>query len=248
MTHISRLGNFAKSFVMRQFVILFSLFTFFLIILSNEGCKKVSDDFFDELDSTLYTADSSLIIDSVLVDTSKVEEIESPIYTGQGMPSADLFTLHYPAYGKHLPGGGVTDAQLANLAGGLVKHNLDQGFWGNNTCALRLSHALNLSGAKIPKIIGQTSSAANADQYIFRVKTMRKYLLETYGEPSIVGSTKEEFLGHSGIVIFDTGNLWSDATGHATFFDGDRVLGGNYAHIEGYYFENAAQIMMWEAN
>ena len=104
-----------------------------------------------------------------------------------------------------------------------------------------------MSGQAIPYIERETSSGGNGFKYIFRVKTMLDYLNETFGEPTIVGTTKAEFLGHKGIIVFDTGDLWSDATGHSSIFDGHKVLGGNYAGQPGYYFNNSIKIMLWEA-
>jgi len=164
------------------------------------------------------------------------------------IPPADLLIENYLQYGTHLPGGGVSDSEFANIVGGLVKVNIDAGYFGNNTCAMRLSHTINMSGHTIPYIEGQTSSGGNGFKYIFRVKTMMDYFRQTFGEPTIVSIDELDFKGHQGIIVFETGDLWTDATGHSTIYDGDKVLGGNYAGEPGYYFDNAVNIMMWEAN
>ncbi len=177
----------------------------------------------------------------------KVVLHDSVIVSYQTLPSASALIANYPEYGKHLPDSGMSDQEFADMVGGLVKLNLDAGYWGNNTCALKLSHTINLSGHPMPFMSNETSSADNGYVYVFRVKTMKEYLIQAYGEPTIVGKNKDEFIGHKGIILFETGNLWNDATGHSTVFNGDRVLGGNYAHIPGYYFNNALKVMLWEA-
>ncbi len=151
---------------------------------------------------------------------------------------------YYLAYGIDYSGGGISDSQFGNIVGGKVKSNIDAGTF-SNTCALRVSHTLNMNGDKIPYIKNLTSSGANGDKYIFRVLVLESYMRRTYGPPTIVSKDLKDFIGHKGIIIFDTRGLWGDASGHSTLFDGNNRLGGNYKLD--FYFKNSNKVMLWEA-
>ncbi len=143
-------------------------------------------------------------------------------------PFGDL-EINYPKYGGDYPSGGINNEEFGNAVGGKVEQNIDQGIF-SNTCACRVSHTLNESGAKIPYIKGQTSSSEGKTAwYIFRVVALEKHLTATYGPPSVISSDLSHFEGHTGIIIYDTRGTWSDATGHATLWDGSNRLGGNYS-------------------
>ena len=168
------------------------------------------------------------------------------------LPTFSELESGYLKYGRDYPGGGVTSQQFGNIVGGKVQANIQSGVF-TNTCALRVSHALNscnarppFIGHKIPRISGQTSSAANGDWYIFRVKALHTYMLNTYGPPSLSSSNPSDFAGRKGIIMYDMGNFWSDATGHFTLYNDSRRLGGNYKHS--YYLKNGVQAHLWETN
>lgn len=155
---------------------------------------------------------------------------------GADLPLFSDLEKNYPKYGADYQGGGISNEQFGNIVGGRVEQNIDAGIF-TNTCACRVSHSLNLAGAKIPHIQGQTSS--NEDKttwYIFRVTQLEKYLTDTYGPPNVISSDINNFTGYKGIIIFDTEGLWSDATGHGTLWDGSNRLGGNYS--PNYYLSN----------
>ena len=162
--------------------------------------------------------------------------------TGDDLPSFSTLESNYLKYGRDYPGGGVTDEQFGNLVGGKVETNIDGGFF-NNTCACRVSHSLNESGDLIPYISGQTSSAANGNKYIFRVTQMEKYLTAKYGQPNVISTDMSNFVGHRGIILWDTRGTWSDATGHTTLWDGSNRLGGNYSPQ--FYFNNSNRALLW---
>ncbi|MCM1981745.1 T6SS effector amidase Tae4 family protein [Lyngbya confervoides] len=110
----------------------------------------------------------------------------------------------------------------------------------NNTCALRVSRALNYSDAPIPFIPRETISGSDKLWYIFRVKDMEKYLTKKYGAPEIVseGTAILKFLGKKGIIIFDTQGAWSDATGHVDLWNGASCIGKCY-------FREAKSVKLW---
>ena len=131
-----------------------------------------------------------------------------------------------PPFLSLLPGYPTDDQQsLKQSIGGKV--NAD---WITNTCAIRISAALNGCGA--PHLIPPPDNAhglsvisgASGRWFAYRVTELSKYLRVVYGAPSrIVSGTPEEMMtrlaGKSGIIQFDVSG-WSDATGHLDLWDG----------------------------
>ena len=111
------------------------------------------------------------------------------------------------------------------LVGGKVLINARAGTF-ENSCAIRLSHALNKSGDLIPFISGKTSSGKNPPKwwYIFRVKDMKDYLEGKYGQPTVYSNRKRfEKCAPKGILVLDVPG-WTDASGHATLWDGTTTI------------------------
>ena len=110
------------------------------------------------------------------------------------------------------------------LIGGKVLLNAQSGIF-NNSCAIRLSHALNKTGELIPYINEQTSSGKNPPKwwYIYRVKQMKSYLTQKYGAP-VVYKRRDKFVkcAPKGILLLEA--VWSDASGHATLWDGKNTI------------------------
>jgi len=128
--------------------------------------------------------------------------------------------------------------------GGYVEINgnlpLDQGRW-TNACTIRLSHMLLKAGHRIPQRFGITSSAANKDQYIYRLSDMEDYLVEILGEPDFKitdGSARWWDLPHTpGIVLIDFPGH-NSFTGHTTVWNGAGTVDGS--DITG------DQVLFWE--
>jgi len=163
-------------------------------------------------------------------------------------PFSDL-EKHYLKYGIDYVGGGVNSLEFAKTVGGKVQFNIElyektkdtsnpQGF--SNTCALRISHTLNENKHFLPGKPYVASSSAKKKWYIFRVLQLEKYLTKNYGKPDI------EVKKQGGNIIFDTRGTWSDATGHATLWNGRKRLGGNYE--SDFYFEKSNVVKLWKAN
>ena len=89
----------------------------------------------------------------------------------------------------------------------------------NNTCAIRLSKALNDAGLTIPKTEG-TYSGANDKNYFIAVKSMVKYLISTYGTPVMANSKLSDF--RTGI-FYQSNCGWNDATGHLDILYNNKV-------------------------
>lgn len=121
-----------------------------------------------------------------------------------------------------------------------------------NTCAMRLSKALNgCPGHEIPKRVGlETVRGVNGKRYAIRVREMKTYLKLRYLTPdqTINATTKgvidnSAIKGLQGVIAFDVSG-WGDASGHFTLWDGQKLL---YAGSHDYFhlydeFENGKAI------
>ena len=114
--------------------------------------------------------------------------------------------------------------------------------WITNTCTVRLSRALNYSGAPIRHGMHGMLTVSGGDHkwYGIRVKEMAVYLEKTYGAPSFkaTGDLKSACMGKKGIIRFVV-NGWSDATGHFDIWNF-----GSIRHHE--YFAQASEVYIWE--
>lgn len=116
---------------------------------------------------------------------------------------------------------------LYEMLGGTVEKNINVPGFGpkGNTCASRMSVALNKGGAPINRSLAlsvkaRSISAADNSQIIFNVADLRNYLRLTLGEPQIDSDSPfdSEFRGKKGIIAFSVN--WSDATGHIALWNG----------------------------
>lgn len=120
---------------------------------------------------------------------------------------------------------GKTVSGVGTKIGGKVDYNINVVPKGKgrfeNACAIRLSYVLNKTGTKIPYLSGQTVSGKNGGWYIYKVKTLISYLRKVFGEPdfTFANPTASTLAKHKGILVFEV-DTWSDATGHATIWDG----------------------------
>ena len=127
-----------------------------------------------------------------------------------------------------------------DFIGGKVNENRD---FFKNSCAIRLSHALNKSGLLIPFIPGETSSGTGPNGetwwYIPRLDDMSQYLSSQFGKPQ--SFTPEQFKKNknSGVVIFQI--PWNDATGHVDLWDGSNTIDGHNDYIG-----KSKRILFWK--
>ncbi len=208
-------------------------FAFVFLLLSYSGCKK---------EEKLPIEPTKLsLIDAYNIDTATLVKYQS------ALPGFTTLYNFYPQYGPHLLNGGVTDAHFSEMVGGYYKLNVDSGIF-QNSCASRVSYVLNKSGEHIPYMKDTTSSGENGYKYIFRVQGLKTYLENTYGPAQIIDTNITSFLGYKGIIIFETGSLWSDASGHATLWNLEQPLGGNYVEDPHFYFKHSECVSLWVAN
>lgn len=133
-----------------------------------------------------------------------------------------------PAYGllrAFYLAGKYTSTQVGELIGGRVQQNLvdpDQPAY-RNTCALRVSRALNFSGAVIRGVPGvrMSSGRGRALWYIYSVRDMKVYLKHRYGPPAVERTGKSngdvspaDFSGKHGIILFEDYHvdLWNGSS------------------------------------
>lgn len=114
-----------------------------------------------------------------------------------------------------------------------------------NTCATRMSYALNRAGLKLPKAPNGGSIIGDDNlHYWIRVAQLSKKLFDHFGKPDFqlkhepIERLREDLVGKrlqatraflstvagkKGIIVFDVTG-WSDATGHFTLWDGKDLL------------------------
>lgn len=134
----------------------------------------------------------------------------------------------------------LTTQELADELGGKVETNIETNPAAfGNTCAIRISHALNGSGhlvpySKSPRVI----SDKDKRWYIYSVDELSAYLSKTYGPPFAPPKREaSSFSGMRGIILFRGGI--TGATGHADLWNG--------FSCEGTCYFGALRIEFWEA-
>lgn len=140
------------------------------------------------------------------------------------------------------------DGDLASVGekiGGKVKYNIDLGesdplLGFTNGCAIRMSYVLNHVGIRIPYMEGKVSSGAHGKWYLFRVRDLISFLSYKFGDPDkvIANPNPSDLKNRKGLLIFDV-DVWSDATGHVTLWDG-------IICSDSCYFPQARQASFWE--
>lgn len=137
------------------------------------------------------------------------------------------------------PLGGMEDVK--KRIGGKV----DAG-WIHNTCAIRMSRALNYGGLPIPRGEGlSVISGADKLWYAYRVKELSRWLRKQLGKPDFAvtlsqGSqtAPDAIIGKSGILVIEAN--WSDATGHFTLWHETACVDDSW------YFPVATSVRFWE--
>ena len=103
-----------------------------------------------------------------------------------------------------------------------------------NTCAIRMSRALNYSGYPLPHNHPGLTTVSGTDKkwYAFRMQELKKYLITRFGPPSLSvtkgpmsGVDRSKFAGKKGIIAFDivfpaNPGEHDDAYGHLDLWDG----------------------------
>jgi hypothetical protein len=138
-------------------------------------------------------------------------------------PNFDSMWTNFPDHSKY-----PTLNSLFTYIGGNLVNNINvPGFGPNgNTCAVRMSRALNYGGQPVSsKLIAslQLNTLTGADKmlYLYRVRELKTYLEHALGvtSTSIQKGFDNAFANKRGIVGF-TVTHWDDASGHFALWDG----------------------------
>jgi hypothetical protein len=117
----------------------------------------------------------------------------------------------------------------------LIGGNVNLG-WVTNTCVIRVSRALNYSGAAVPGNMPGLSTIRGGDgkRYAYRVNEFQRFLTAHVRPPDVEG----DVAGHKGVIMFKV-DIWNDATGHFDLWNGSEC-----AHKA--YFSEASAVYLWE--
>jgi hypothetical protein len=139
----------------------------------------------------------------------------------------------------------MSSSTVYNFIGGNVAYNYNH-FSDDfaNSCAIKLSYALNMAGHTIPAISGETLTSdidgdGSNEYYIYRVSAMIPFLDGNFGTGERLSIGELGTLnGREGIIAFGDCNF-SDATGHVALWDGERVVGSSFD-------DRCASIIFWD--
>lgn len=147
--------------------------------------------------------------------------------TYTSLPSYSSLSSKYSVIAK------LSAKEVYEKIGGKVLYNYNNTPGYKNTCAIRLSYALNqMDGHKIPYTSGQTSSGDDGSWYFFRVDDMVQYLNNKYGK--CVKTSMSALSGQPGI-IWQTDCNWDDAAGHLDVWNGTSAIYQYYSACKDVY-------------
>lgn len=140
------------------------------------------------------------------------------------LPSFEALKAAYP--------NDPTPLDIANKVGGRVGENLKNPAMPDykNTCAIRVSRALNYAGHLVKSHVtgARVNSGGDGRWYVYGVRDMNRYLTSIYGRPDVVkmgdtlgAVTAADIAGEVGIIEFDSYHmdLWDgSAAVHAAYF------------------------------
>lgn len=163
------------------------------------------------------------------------------VTTYASIPRFSQLLMNYPSgsveYVKTLIGGGVDAPYI------------------NDTCAIRMSRALNYSGIAIPANAAglYTVSGKDKKHYALRMQELKNWIQFHFGPPQITATRpvdRNGFVGSKGIIAFDiTFGLNPDgrnrALGHLDLWDGNSYT--HQAEDSRDYFALATKVVLWEA-
>ena len=124
--------------------------------------------------------------------------------------------------------------------------------WIVNTCAIRLSRALNYNAVPIPGNFPGLNSVRGGDskRYAYRVAELHMWLNHALGTPDFdkkkkAGDAfdKTTLSSLKGIIGFDI--HFADATGHFDLWDGSTFT--HEYQTSGEYWDHATRIWLWKA-
>lgn len=174
-------------------------------------------------------------------------EVNDEFLAKYSLPTYHKLASAYPDYKNY------TATQVKELIGGNVNAE-----WITNTCAIRMSRALNYNGIIISRrnSVGMnTISGGDKKWYAFRIRELRKWLNVVLPSPVFDMRKREgeyfdksRILGVKGIIAFDI--RFTSATGHFDLWNGNGITnrdGENGGSENKDWYSRATRITLWQA-
>jgi hypothetical protein len=155
----------------------------------------------------------------------------------QNLPSYQDF---YDAFPKNEDGSWMYGADnIYNLVGGdVLQAREDYPVRTNNTCALKVSIALNGAGIDIPNLPGQTLQGEDGSYYFLNARALAEWMKKTFTDYEEYNSTEYNnpdihtlLNGQTGIIIsiYESG----EASGHADIYTGSGCASNSNCAVGG---------------
>ena len=138
-----------------------------------------------------------------------------------------------------------TKTFYASLGGAIAKDAAEHPEWYQNSCAARLSQALNDSEIMtIPNIKGKTFAGADGRYYFMQARAMKNWLAKKLGIPRYFRYKKNSILPNS--LTFQEG--WNNVTGHVDIvFRTKSNFWINGIKVQKYYETDGIKTYLWRA-
>jgi hypothetical protein len=165
---------------------------------------------------------------------SMILQVRSTTQPTAKVKFADL-VKNYPTNQKYSTSPGV-NPNIWTYIGGKVQYNgthpdeksttTPKAMIFVNSCATRMSRALNYSGAPIAHQASGTSSGSDGKWYLFRVNDLDPEITKSFGAGKTLSLStwRADIAGKTGIIKFSAS--WIDAAGHFTLWDGSKMING----------------------
>jgi hypothetical protein len=183
------------------------------------------------VNSTSNTLSNAEFCSAILNEVDRqVTELRDSLLLARVIETATSHSSRLPKIAllfEKFPSGTVEE--VADIIGGRVGANIrdpNQPEY-KNTCAIRVSRALNYAGAPIDRTIFgvRTNTGGDNKSYVYAVRDMKVYLTEKYGRPETkpANATAADFAGEKGIIAFGNFHvdLWNDTSAAGQSYFGD---------------------------
>ncbi len=172
----------------------------------------------------------AVVIQSILITNL------SPTY-GSNSKKSTVLREGFDGLWNNYPGT-YSAAGVYELIGGKVNQNyLNNPNDFANSCALRMSRALNYSGHEISYQKGKTGSGDDKKWYYYRVADIIEYVTSIYGSPDLTNANRNDVWMKRGIILFQNCG-WTNASGHIDLWN--KAIAGNHA-----YWEECSKVSFW---
>jgi RHS repeat-associated protein len=173
-------------------------------------------------------------------EAMRAEVMGNNVFEAMNNFVSNTFALAMQNYPTHEEYGTATPGSSGMSVGQLIGGNAEQQFGQTDSCALRLSYALNQAGVAIPHIDGQTvSGKGHHSWYFFRASDLEKFVENRFGgtlnfSGKTMTSWKSSVGSMSGVVHFDVHFIRGTAVGHITLYNGATGRFADRSELEDY--------------